>query len=163
MSDIIKLEELEDFKMYSPILVLNEDIYFDNRFCVLNTNMGNIAFSYYELGIAPSVVIENKILFLSFGVSCYVINLVGNKLLYQSNGLASIVFEIVKCSTKSCVVFVGELSLLCFSIEGLLMWKNSYRNIIFDWRVTDEGIFVELENGEKMLVSFENGNGVSIT
>lgn len=54
MNEIIRVEGVEDFELYDPVLILNEDIYFDNRFCVLNTGMGNIAFSYYELGVAPS-------------------------------------------------------------------------------------------------------------
>lgn len=152
MNKIIKLERAADFKMYNPMLVLNEDMYFDNRFCILNTNMGNIAFSYYELGVDPSVVIQNRILFLSFGESYYVINLAENKFLYKSNDSLSVIFEIIKCDLKDCVVFVGELSLLCFSLEGRLIWKNNYRNIIHDWVIVEKGIYVIFENEEKILI-----------
>lgn len=162
MDKIIKLEEYEDFKMFDPVLTLNEDISFDNRFCVLNTSMGNIAFSYYELGIAPSFIIQNNILFINFGKSCYVIDLIQNKVLYQSNNLVSIIFEIIQCNSKSCVVFIGEFSLLCFSVEGNLIWKNTYKNIIFDWEITNEGLLISFENGDKTLILFENGNGVPV-
>lgn len=160
MKNIIKLESADDFKMYNPVLVLNEDIYFDNRFCVVITDMGNIAFSYNELGVAPGVVIQNKILFLSFGTSYYVIDLSEKKLLYQSDS-SSVIFEIIKCNSKSCVVFIGEIALLCFSLDGRLIWKNSYSYTIYDWVITEEGISVVFENGEKWLVSFDNGNGVA--
>lgn len=75
MNGIIKLEQVEDFEIYNTLLTLNEDLDFDNQFCVLNTNIGNIAFSYYDLGIAPSFILQNEILFLSFGKSYYIINL----------------------------------------------------------------------------------------
>lgn len=159
MNEIIKLEVGEDFKVYNPIFVLTEDEYLDNQFCILNTIKGNIAFSYYDLGVKPSVLIQNRILFLSFGKSYYVIDLPMKKILYQCNDALSVVFEIVKSNSKSCVVFVGEMSLLCFSFEGQLMWKNSYRNTIYDWTIIGEEISIVFENGEKLLVSFENGNG----
>lgn len=162
MNEIIKLEGVEDFKMYNPMLVLNEDVYFDNQFCILSTNMGNIAFTYYDLGVVPSFAIQNKILFLSFGKSYYVINLVENKLLYQSNNSLSVIFEVLKCISNSCVVFVGELSLLCFDLDGKMIWENNYKNTIYDWVIVEKGISVVFENGEKMLISFKNGNGVSV-
>lgn len=160
MNEITRVEGVGDFELYNPILILNEDIYFDNRFCVLNTNMGNIAFSYYELGVAPSAVIHNTILFWGFGQSYYVIDLNENRLLYQSNHSLTIIYEIVKCNEKSCVIFIGELSLLCFSLEGRLIWESNYRYIIYDWVIAEEGMNVVFENGEKMFISFENGNGV---
>lgn len=163
MNEIIRVEGVEDFELYDPVLILNEGIYFDNRFCVLNTGMGNIAFSYYELGVPPSAVIHNTILFLSFGQSYYVIDVTENTLLYQSNHSLTIIYEIVKCNEKSCVVFIGELDLFCFSFEGRLIWENNYRCIIYDWVIAEEGMDVVFENGGKMFVSFENGNGVTTT
>lgn len=44
MSKIISLENIQDYKKYNPILTMSEDLDYDNRFCVLNTNVGNIAF-----------------------------------------------------------------------------------------------------------------------
>lgn len=74
----------------------------------------------------------------------------------------SAIFEIVRSDLHSCIVFIGEMSLFCFSLEGEAMWKNDYRTIIFNWAVKEEGIFVEFEDGKKVLVSFKNGNGVTI-
>lgn len=163
MNEIIMLEEGEEFKVYNPIVVLTEDEYLDNRFCIIKTIKGNIAFSYYDLGVKPSVLIQNGILFLSFGKSYYIIDLLNKKILYQSNDTLSVVLEIVKNTSRSCVVFIGEMSLLCFSFEGQLMWKNNYRNIIYDWTISEEEISIVFEDGGKMLVSLENGNGIQIT
>ena len=54
MNDIINLEKATEYVVYNPILTLSEDVDYDNCFCVLQTNSGNIAFSYYDLGIAPA-------------------------------------------------------------------------------------------------------------
>lgn len=42
------------------------------------------------------------------------------------------------------------------------MWKNSYRNTIFDWSIKDEGLSIIFENNEKWLIYFEDGNGIPI-
>lgn len=160
MNDIISVDSIENLKRYNPIFLLNEDLQLDNRFCILNTDMGNIAFSYYDFGISPTVVLENKILFISYGKSCVVINLHEKKLLYQSD--YTVIYEILKCDAGSCIVFVGELSVLCFNLKGQLIWKNSYRKTIFDWVIVDKGIIVIFENGEKKLVVYENGNAISL-
>lgn len=160
MNDIISVDSIENLKMYNPIFLLNEDLQLDNRFCILNTDMGNIAFSYYDLGISPTVFLENKILFISYGQSYVVINLDEKKLLYKSGH--TVIYEILKCNADSCIVFVGELSLLCFSLKGQLIWKNSYRKTIIDWVIVDEGIIVIFEDGEKKLIVYENGNAKSL-
>lgn len=162
MKEIINLEEVDDFKEYNPVLIISEDLNYDNRFCILKTNVGNVAFSYYDLGIKPNVVIQNGILFLSFGKSYYVINLNESKLLYQANDLFSIIFEIIKCEFSPYIVFIGELSLRCFSQEGQLIWENSYKNKIMDWLAVDGGILIVFENDVKWIVSYKDGNGTLV-
>ena len=61
-----------------------------------------------------------------------------------------------------CIVLVGEISLICYSLEGNLIWKNSYRNTIFDWFVTDKGLSVVFENDEKWLITLKDGNGIRV-
>lgn len=75
-NNIIYLEQITDYETYDPILLFSEDLDFDNKFCVLNTHVGNIGFSYYDLGVAPSYIIHDTILFLSFGNSYYIVNLI---------------------------------------------------------------------------------------
>lgn len=162
MSKIISLENIQDYKKYNPILTMSEDLDYDNRFCVLNTNVGNIAFSYYDLGIAPNYTIQDTILFLYFGKSHYIVNLKENNILYQSNDGLSVIFEIVKSDMQSCIVFIGEMSLICFSLEGERRWENNYRNTIFDWSIMDEGISIVFENNEKWLILFKDGNGIPV-
>lgn len=43
MNEIISLEKVKDYEKYNPVLTLCEDLDCDNLFCVLNTNVGNIA------------------------------------------------------------------------------------------------------------------------
>lgn len=43
--NIISLEQITDYETYRPILLFSEDLDFDNKFCVLNTDVGNIGFS----------------------------------------------------------------------------------------------------------------------
>lgn len=113
--NIISLEQITDYETYRPILLFSEDLDFDNKFCVLNTDVGNIGFSYYDLGVAPSYIIHDTILFLSCGSSYYIVNLKEKKVIYESRNSLSVIFEIVKSNKQSCVVFIGELSLICFS------------------------------------------------
>ncbi len=160
MNKIISLEQAADYEKYNPILTLSEDWDFDNRFCVIPTNVGNIAFSYYDLGIAPDYIIQDTILFLSFGKGYYIVDLKEKNIVCQSDDSLSVIFEIVKFDVQSCIVFVGEMSLICFSLEGNLMWKNSYRNTIFDWSITDEGLSIVFENNEKWLILLKDGNGI---
>lgn len=162
MNNIISLEKATEYVVYNPILTLSEDADYDNCFCVLQTNMGNIAFSYYDLGIAPAYVIQNTILFLSFGKGYYIVDLKEKCILYKSVDLLSVIFEIIKFDYQSCIVFVGEISLICYSLEGNLIWKNSYRNTIFDWFVTDKGLSVVFENDEKWLITLKDGNGIRV-
>lgn len=63
---------------------------------------------------------------------------------------------------KRKIVFIGELSVICFGLEGDLLWKNDYRYSIFDWSVTDKGLMVVFENDEKLLVFLKDGNGICI-
>jgi len=160
MDKIISLEQAADYEEYNPILTLNEDWDFDNRFYVIPTNEGNIAFSYYDLGIAPDYIIQGTILFLSFGKGYYIVDLKEKNILCQSDDALSVIFEIIKSDVQSCIVFIGEMSLICFSLEGNLMWKNSYRNTIFDWSVSNEGLSIVFENNEKWLVLLKDGNGI---
>ena len=67
MEKIINLEQVTDYEVYNPILTLSEDLDYDNSFCIIHTNVGNIAFSYYDLGITPDYIIEDTTMFLSFG------------------------------------------------------------------------------------------------
>ncbi len=160
MNNIISLEQITDYEIYNPILIFSEDLDFDNKFCMLKTNVGNIGFSYYDLGIAPSYIIYNTILFLSFGSSYYIVNLKDHNVVYQSRDSLSMIFEIVKSDMQSCVVFIGEMSLICFSLEGEKIWENNYRNTICDWSVADDGVIITFENNEKWLVLFKDGNGL---
>ncbi len=162
MNKIISLEQMTDCEMYNPILTLSEDSDYDNRFCVIHTNVGNIAFSYYDLGIAPDYIIQDTTLFLSFGTSYYILDLKRKCILCKSDDVLSVIFKIIKFDVQSCIVFVGEMFLLCFSLEGELIWKNSYRNTIFDWSVTDKGLSIVFENDEKWIISLKDGNGIRI-
>jgi len=160
MGKIISLEQATDYGEYNPILTLSEDRDFDNRFCVIPTNEGNIAFSYYDLGIAPNYIIQDTILFLGFGKGYYIVDLKQKEIICQSEDASSVIFEIVKSDAQSCIVFIGEMSLICFSLGGNLMWKNSYRNTIIDWSVSNEGLSVVFENNEKWLILLKDGNGI---
>ena len=160
--NIISLEQITDYETYRPILLFSEDLDFDNKFCVLNTDVGNIGFSYYDLGVAPSYIIHDTILFLSCGSSYYIVNLKEKKVIYESRNSLSVIFEIVKPNKQSCVVFIGELSLICFSLSGQKMWENDYRHIVCDWSIMNEGVKIIFENNEKLLVLFSNGNGIPV-
>ena len=63
MNEIISLEKITDYDKYNPILILHEDLDYDNQFYVLNTDMGNIAFSYYDLGKLPIYTFQKKYCF----------------------------------------------------------------------------------------------------
>ena len=82
MNKIISLKQMSDCEVYNPILTLNEDLDYDNRFAVICTNVGSIAFSYYDLGIAPKYIIHDTTLFLCFGKSYYILDL---KIFYQKD------------------------------------------------------------------------------
>ena len=88
-----------------------------------------MAFLNYDLGIAPSYIIQDTILFLSCGSSYYIVNLKEKKVIYESRNSLSVIFEIVKSNKQSCVVFIGELSLICFSLRGQKMWENDISKI----------------------------------
>ncbi len=162
MNKIINLEQVTDYEIYNPILTLSEDLDYDNRFCVIRTNAGNIAFSYYDLGIVPDYIIQDTILFLSFGKSYYILDLKEKSILCKSDETSSVIFEIIKFDVQPHILLVGEMSLICFGLEGDLIWKNSYRNTIFDWSVTNKGVLVIFENDEKWLISLKDGNGICI-
>ncbi len=162
MNKIISLEQMSDFEVYNPIITLNEDVDFDNRFVVISTNLGNIAFSYYDLGPAPDYIIHDTKMFLCFGQGYYILDLKEKCILYKGDDALGALFEIIKFDLQSCVVFIGELSVICFGLEGDLLWKNTFRYIIFDWSVTDEGLMVVFENDEKRLVLLKDGNGICI-
>lgn len=162
MNKIISLEQMSDYEVYSPILTLNEDVDYDNRFAVICTNLGNIAFSYYDLGIAPNYIIHDTILFLCFGKGYYILDLKEKCILYKADDAFSVIFEIIKFDMQSCIVFVGEMTVICFGLEGDLLWKNSYRNTILDWSVTDKGLMVVFENDEKRLILLKDGNSICI-
>lgn len=162
MNKIISLEKLTDYEVYNPIFTLSEDPDYDNRFCVIQTNVGNIAFSYYDLGIAPDYMIQDTTMFLSFGKGYFILDLKEKCILCKSDDSLSVIFEIIKFDVQSCIVFVGEISLICFSLKGNLIWKNSYRNTIFDWVVKDKGLSIVFENDEKWLISLKDGNGIRV-
>lgn len=153
---------MTDYDVYNPIFTLSEDPDYDNRFYVIQTNVGNIAFSYYDLGIAPDYIIQDRTLFISFGKGYYILDLKEKCIIYQSDDALSVILKIIKFNVQSCIVFVGEMSLICFSLEGDLIWKNCYRNTILDWSVTNNGLSVVFENDEKWMISLKDGNGICI-
>lgn len=161
-NNIIYLEQITDYETYDPILLFSEDLDFDNKFCVLNTYEGNIGFSYYDLGVAPSYIIHGTILFLSYGISYHIVNLKEKSIIYESRNAFSVIFEIVKLDKQSRIMFIGEISLICFNLKGEKMWENDYRNTIYDWSVMEEGVKIIFENNEKRLVLFSNGNGIPV-
>ncbi|MCI8980708.1 MAG: hypothetical protein HFE52_08605 [Clostridia bacterium] len=162
MNKIISLEQMSDCEEYNPILTLNEDVDYDNRFVVICTNLGNIGLSYYDLGIAPNYIIHETKLFLCFGKGYYIMDLKEKCLLYRADDAFSVIYEIIKFDMQSCIVFVGEMSVICFGLEGDLLWKNSYRNTILDWSITDKGFMVVFENNEKRLILLKDGNSICI-
>lgn len=162
MNKIINLKKATDCEMYNPVLTLSEDLDYDNRFCVICTNIGNIAFSYYDLGVSPDFIIQNTTLFLCFGKGYYVLDLKEKCILCKADDAFSVIFEIVKFDIQSCIAFVGEMAVICFGVEGNLLWKNNYKNTILDWCITDEGLMVIFENDEKMLILLKDGNSIHI-
>ena len=105
------------------------------------------SFSYYDLGVAPSYIIHDTILFLSCGSSYYIVNLKEKSHIWI---------------TKLIICDIWELSLICFSLRGQKMWENDYRNIVCDWSIMNEGVKIIFENNEKLLVLFSNGNGIPV-
>lgn len=85
MNKIISLGQMADYDMYNPILILSEDLDYDNHFCVIHTNAGNIVFLYYDLGITPDYIIQDMVLFLSFGKSYYILDLKEKSVLCKSD------------------------------------------------------------------------------
>ena len=61
--NIISLEQITDYETYRPILLFSEDLDFDNKFCVLNTYVGNIGIKKKKKGIDASNKIQDTILF----------------------------------------------------------------------------------------------------
>lgn len=162
MNKIIGLTQASDYEGYNPVLILREDLDFDNRFCVICTNEGNVAFSYYDLGIMPNYIIQGTVLFLGFGKGYYIIDLKEKNIICESNDTLSVIFEIIKLDVQSCVIFIGEISLICFSLEGEKLWENNYRNTIFNWSVSDETISVVFDNNDKWIILLKDGNGIHI-
>lgn len=54
------------------------------------------------------------------------------------------------------------MAVICFGVEGEVLWKNSYRNMILDWFVTGKGFMVVFEDDEKVLISLKDGNSIRI-
>ena len=162
MNKIISLKKMSDCEVYNPILTLSEDLDYDNRFAVICTNVGSIAFSYYDLGIAPKYIIHDTTLFLCFGKGYYILDLKEKCILYKADDAFSVIFEIIKFTVPSCIVFVGEMSVICFGLKGNLLWKNSYRNTILDWSVTEKGVMAVFEDDEKRLILLKDGNSICI-
>ena len=101
-------------------------------------------------------------MFLCFGKGYYILDLKEKCILYKADDAFSVIFEIIKFTVPSCIVFVGEMSVICFGLKGNLLWKNSYRNTILDWSVTEKGVMAVFEDDEKRLILLKDGNSICI-
>ena len=129
-----------DSDLHKVIFKLNEEQEYDNIFCMLKSDYGNIAVSYYDNNLPMNYYLYNEILFMSYGKSCVVLNLRKRIILYHEIGATSLIYEILSIPSEKKVLMIGEITFKCFGSEGKLIYNLECKEIITDWEILENGI-----------------------
>ena len=84
--------ECKEFSSYQDLIdnteiVLRENENEDNKFYLIQTEYGNLGFTYYHLGTKPSIILKNYILFMGFGTSIVVKDILQDSIISLRYGL----------------------------------------------------------------------------
>ena len=129
---------LKEFSSYQDLIdvtetVLRENENGDNKFYLIQTAYGDLGFTYYHLGIKPSMVLKKDILFMGFGTSIIIYNIFNN------------------------IIVVCELCVLGFNGKGQLLWENGLQDPIFDYSIGDQIIEIRFEDASVLNLSIDDG------
>lgn len=141
-----------DSDLYKVIFKFDEDQQFDNVFCILKCSYGNIAIAYYDNNVPVNYYLHNEILFLSYGKTCTVLDLKKRIPLYYDTGAFSLIYDIVSIPSKEKVLMIGEISIKCFSSDGKLIFNMSCKEIIADWKISENDVEITYYDGSNELI-----------
>jgi len=144
---IINLNTRNELNRYNPLFVYTENAALDNCFIIFEGTEYNLGFSYYHLGIPARVSVINDILFMGFGITIYVYDLVKKEELYVRKDELQVIYEINYFEHLDKVVYLCECRLLCFSGKGEILFENTYNSTIVDWEIEENTILIKLEDG----------------
>ena len=148
-----KLKETADF-------LFRENENLDNKFYLVQTKYGTLGFTYYHLGIKPSIILRNDILFMGFGTSIIIYNIFQKNLLYKITDTMHIVYELQYNSYFEYIVCICELCILTFNSKGKLLWENGVQDPIYDYKIKEKSVEIQFEDKTILSLSLDNGGVV---
>lgn len=154
--NIIKLQNRADFGDVKVIFC--EDEYTDNCYYMIQVNNIKIGISYYDLGVRPAIKVIYNTIFIGFGNSILIYDYVEEKLIYHDIDPLHIVYEVKFIEDLNYVLFICELKLLCFDLQGVLVWENGFYDLIKDWKIQKNNIILYFNNNKEFEVSIKSGN-----
>lgn len=144
--NVINVFNRENLNNYNTLFVYSEDYSFDNRFCIFETDKYNFGFSYYYLGISERFVVVKDILFMGFGTTVFIYNLIQQEILYVMQDALQVIYEIYSFEHLNKVVYLCENKLLCFTVGGINLFEHTYNSSIVDWAFDDNVLSLKLED-----------------
>lgn len=153
---------LKEFFSYQDLIdvtetVLRENENGDNKFYLIQTAYGDLGFTYYHLGIKPSIILKKDILFMGFGTSIIIYNIFKKELLYKITDAMHLVYDLQYNNFFDNIIVVCELCVLGFNGKGQLLWENGLQDTIFDYSIGDQIIEIRFEDASVLNLSIEDG------
>jgi len=158
MNYIIKeVETLQEFEAYELDFYCYEDKEFDNRYYIVEIGDSRIGFSFYNLGIPPSIVLRGHIFFIGFGMSILIYNLINNDTVFKSTNMGGAIYEVLYNEEGNQIIYICELEVLGFMADGNLLWECGLRDVISDYKLEQKNLILKLYDETNIAISLENG------
>lgn len=154
--------ECKEFSSYQDLIdnteiVLRENENEDNKFYLIQTEYGNLGFTYYHLGTKPSIILKNYILFMGFGTSIVVYDIFRKELLYRITNAMHVAYDLQYNSFFENIIVVCELCVLGFDCKGQLLWENNFRDSIVDYIIEEQSVEIRFEDASVLMISIGDG------
>jgi hypothetical protein len=130
-----------------------------NCYLSLDFGMGKpIPLAYYKYGMDPqiSAISETSTSLISFDQTLVAVNLVDGEVVFSVDFFTPI-YEFKTINSLALIVVVCEMNVYVLNNSGLEIWTEGYSEIITDYNIDNENIFIETEDGWSIKYSIING------
>lgn len=153
---------LEEFSSYQKLkdaadFLFKESEGEDNKFYLIQTEHGKVGITYYNLGVKPSIILKDNILFMAFGTSIISFDVFYKKLLYKITDAMYVTYELQYNKYFNQIICICELSILAFNSKGLLLWESGVQDVITDYELEERSIRIHFDDESELALSLENG------
>ncbi len=160
----IEYEFLEYLKSCSNKLLLNSDDCYSDTYDVVTVHSEeklDIGLSYDWQGLQPNLLLfsEQKKIICSFGTEIVCIDCVLKDIVFRHT-LNSLIFSINHVQNRNLIVIIHEMGVMVIHENGEKIWSCGGTDIIQDYKVDDNSVYILCEDGYDIKLSIFDGNPI---